>query len=229
MINIVTIGDSNALHGWVDLSNPRVIHTHTPEMGLDTNSYSDFKNNIKLQSYSFAGQLCYTFGRVDFDRFDINTFNIKEEDVLIFSYGEIDCRVQVHKFINDSTSYKNVIRTIVDNYFSGIKRELNNLMSKPKKICVFNIPPPTKKTDLDNAGHVSCLGSDEERKLYYNYFNKLLKEGCLSNDFIFFDIYDKLVDNEGLLDRKHSDGGAFGDFHLKKSKHIDEFIKNNII
>jgi len=229
MQKIIIIGDSNALHGWIDLNNPNSTHVHDPEMKLDTNIYLDLKENIELKSYSFAGQLCYTFGRVDFDRFDINMFNIKEEDVLIFSYGEIDCRVQVHKYVNDVKSYKDIIKTIVNNYFSAVKRELNNLNSKPKKLCIFNIPPPTKKSDLDNAGHVSCLGSDEERKLYYNYFNKLLKEGCLSNGFTFFDIYDKVVDNEGFLDRKYSDGGGFGDFHLKKSEHVDEFIKNNII
>jgi len=229
MQKIIIIGDSNALHGWIDLNNPKSIHTPTPEMGLDTNVYLDFKNNIELQSYSFAGQLCYTFGRADFSRFDINMFNIQEEDILIFSYGEIDCRAYVHKYVNNVKSYKDIIKIVVNDYLSAIKRELNKLNSKPKKLCVFNIPPPTKKLHLDNAGHVSCLGSDEERKLYYNHFNKLLKEGCLSNGFIFFDIYDKVVDNEGFLDRKYSDGGAFGDFHLKPSEHIDEFIKNNII
>jgi len=224
---IVTVGDSHALHGWIDFHSKTNKHTYDGNTGLDLNE--QWVDNMFIKSHSFAGTLCYTFNKQDFDRFDISNFDICDGDILIFSFGEIDCRSHVHKYINDEKSYKEIITPIVNDYFSAIKREINKLNKNLNKICVYNIIPPTEKKYLDNAGHVSCLGSDEERKLYYNYFNKLLKEGCLSNGFTFFDIYDKVVDNEGFLDRKYSDGGGFGDFHLKKSEHVDEFIKNNIL
>ena len=115
------------------------------------------------------------------------------------------------------------------NYKATPLLSLNKLNKNLKKICVYNIIPPTQKKYLDIAGHVSCIGSDEERKKYYQYFNELIKNNCLQNNFIFIDVYKEHLDVDGYLDRKYSDGGVSGDFHLKKSEHIFNFLKNNIL
>jgi hypothetical protein len=228
---VITVGDSHALHGWVDFQSGTNKHTYDESSGLDLNE--QWVDNIFVKSHSFAGTLCYTFNKKGFDRFDINKFDISDGDILIFSFGEIDCRSHVHKYINDEKSYKEIITPIVNDYFSAIKREINKLNKNLKKICVYNIIPPTEKKYLDiffNDGNVvSCIGSDEERKNYYQYFNKLIKNKCLENNFIFIDVYKEHSNVEGYLDRKYSDGGGFGDFHLKKSEHIFNFLKNNIL
>ena len=69
------------------------------------------------------------------------------------------------------------------------------------------------------------MGTDEERKLYYNYFNEQLKINCFQKNYIFFDIYDKYTDNNGFLNRLYSDVGGY---HIINGKYILEFYNNNV-
>ena len=67
------------------------------------------------------------------------------------------------------------------------------------------------------------LGTDEERKQYVLYFNKKLKEKCIENNYIFFDIYNNYTDENGFLRKNLSDGNV----HIAKGIHISNFIKEN--
>ena len=69
------------------------------------------------------------------------------------------------------------------------------------------------------------LGTDEERKSYVLYFNKILKEKCIENNFIFFDIYDKYLDINGFLRKDLSDDNV----HIKNGKYITDFIIEHLI
>ncbi len=42
-------------------------------------------------------------------------------------------------------------------------------------------------------------------KKYVLYFNKKLKEYCINYNYIFFDIHDKYIDNDGFLRKDLSD------------------------
>ncbi len=69
------------------------------------------------------------------------------------------------------------------------------------------------------------LGTDEERKTYFLYFNEKLKEKCIQYNYIFFDIYNKYCDDEGFLKKELSDNGI----HIGNGIYITEFIKNNLL
>ena len=56
------------------------------------------------------------------------------------------------------------------------------------------------------------LGTDEERKQYILYFNKILQQKCKAHNFTFFDVYNHYVDAEGFLCKELSDGSI----HIKK-------------
>lgn len=140
------------------------------------------------------------------DRIDIRNFNINDGDTIIFSLGEIDCRCHIQKYITDMVKYETIIDNIIYNYFEAIKLNLTIANIKLKNICIFNIVPPVQKDTVVENSDYPFLGTDEERKTYVLYFNKKLKEKCIENNFIFFDIYDNYCDKNGYLIKDLSDG-----------------------
>lgn len=194
---IHTIGDSHSHNGW-----PGIINHHVGPV------------------------LCYSFGTKK-DLFDICEFDIKDDDSIVFSFGEIDCRCHINKHINEEQTYQDIIDDIVDKYFVEIKNHISNLTVKLKYICVYNIVPPVKTTDedIEDDPRFPFLGSDEERKNYVLYFNKKLKEKCIDNDYVFFDIYDKYLDENGFLNKELKDQHV----HIKDGIHIENFIIENDI
>lgn len=195
-MSIHTFGDSHSANGWSEVIN-----------------------------HSLGPRLCYSFGRDKLNFFDINNFNIKENDTIIFCFGEIDCRCHVHKHINETTTYKDIINNIVDNYFEAIKLHIRNLQVKLKNVCVYNVVPPVQKYNTYEQIAAPFLGNDEERKNYVLYFNKKLKEKCYENNYIFFDIYDKYIDKNGFLRKDLSDDNV----HIKDGIYITNFINENNI
>ena len=57
------------------------------------------------------------------------------------------------------------------------------------------------------------------------FFNKKLKEKCIENNYIFFDVYNNYCDKNGFLIKELSDGRV----HIKNGMYITNFIKNNDI
>jgi hypothetical protein len=193
---IHTIGDSHSHNGWSGIIN-----------------------------HHLGPLLCYSFGKEQLNRFNINNFSIKDGDTVIFCLGEIDCRCHIHKHINKINTYQDIINNIIDNYFEAIKLNIINLQIKLKNICVYNVVPPVQKYNTIENLEYPYLGSDEERKNYVLYFNKKLKEKCIKNNYIFFDIYDKYTDENGFLKKDLSDGNV----HIRDGIYITNFInKNNI-
>ena len=196
-MSIHTFGDSHSCNGW----DERVIKHHLGSL------------------------LCYSFGRDKLNKCDIRNFNIKDGDTIIFCLGEIDCRCHVHKYITELLTYKNIIDNIVNNYFDAIKFIVNESHINLKNICVYNVVPPVNKNDRYNHPEYPFLGTDEERKQYVLYFNKKLKEKCLENNYIFFDIYDNYIDSNGFLRKDLSDNIT----HIIESKYITNFIDKYLL
>jgi len=191
-MKIHTFGDSHVTYGFRELSS------------INTNW--------------LGPKLCYSFGRDKKDLLDIKKFNVQDGDIVIFSFGEIDCRCHIHKYITLTNPYTNIIDDIVNNYFEAIKENVSQF--KDLKVCVFNVIPTVKKSTIQGSDDYPHLGSDEERKSYILYFNKKLKEKCIEYNFIFFDVYNNYMDNDGFLSKSLSNG----DVHIKDPIHIKKFL-----
>ena len=193
-MSIHTIGDSHSGNGWTG-----------------------------IMKHHLGPLLCYSFGKEKLNRCDIRKFNIKNGDTIIFCLGEIDCRCHIHKHITDKISYQNIINNIVDHYFEAIELNVSISKIKLKNICVFNVVPPIQKHNTSENPAYPYLGSDEERKEYTLYFNLKLKEKCVEKKYIFFDVYQHYMDENGFLRKDLSDGNV----HIGNGIHIRNFIKEN--
>ena len=190
-MSIHTIGDSHSNRGWSGIAN-----------------------------HWLGPLLCYSFGKEKLNRCDIRKFNIRDGDTIIFCLGEIDCRCHIHKHINETNTYENVINTIVADYIEAIKLNVMTSQLKLKNVCIYNVVPPIQKHTIDENAEYPHLGTDEERKQYVLYFNKKVKEKCAENGYIFFDVYDKYVDENGFLRKDLSDGNV----HIGDGTHITNFM-----
>ena len=187
-MKIHTIGDSHCIHPWKDI------------------------NGITI--HYLNSKLCYSVGR---DGLNLSEYNIETNDIVIFCFGEIDCRCHVYKHITDILSYQTIIDNIVNNYFISIKKAVsifNNI-----NVCVYNVVPPLYTNSSGNPEYPH-LGTNEERKEYILYFNKQLKNKCKEYNYIFFDIYNKYVDDNGFINKSFSDG----DVHITNPKYILYYI-----
>jgi hypothetical protein len=176
-------------------------------------------------NHHLGARLCYSFGRDKLNFCDIRNFNIKDGDTIIFCLGEIDCRCHINKHINETTTYEDAINNIVENYFEAIKLNIITSQLKLKNVCVYNIVPHIQKYNTNENPGQPFLGSDEERKNYVLYFNKKIKEKYNENNYIFFDIYDKYIDENGFLRKDLSDGNV----HIRDGVYINNFINENNI
>jgi len=192
---------------------------HTIGDSHASNIHSGWRECKNVITHHIGPILCYSFGKEKLDRIDIRNYGINDGDSIVFCLGEIDCRCHIHKYINPITTYQSVIDTIIDNYFEAIDLNISTSHLKLKTVCIYNVIPPTQTTEY------SCIGSGEERKIYTLYFNKKLKENCIKNNYIFFDIYDKCTDIDGYLSPELSDGTV----HIYNGEHINNFINRNNI
>ena len=86
---------------------------------------------------------------------------------------------------------------------------------------IFNVPPTARKELIDENLYYPHEGTNEERKTVTLYMNAKLKEYCEKYNYIFFDVYDKYCDKDGLLNPELSQ-----DIHIKNNIHMAEFLKD---
>lgn len=169
-------------------------------------------------------------GRDKLQRLNIKNFNIKDNDSVVFCFGEIDCRCHIHKYITKYNTYKMIIDNIVNNYADAINLNINTCDIKLNKIAIYNVVPPIednyRKTwkDPDLLNEVKkwpFLGTDIERQDYVKYFNNCLEKKCLLNNWIFVNIYDFYADKNHFLNKSLSDSLVHIDNPIFLQKFID--------
>jgi hypothetical protein len=69
---------------------------------------------------------------------------------------------------------------------------------------------------------IPFLGTNEDRLQYTNYFNSKLNEYCISNNFIFIDIYNEYCDNYRYLDVSKADMSV----HIIDGKYLKHYLEN---
>jgi hypothetical protein len=186
-------------------------------------SHSDFNfRNLPANNYAEPSITMHRIGR---DNIIMNfkpIFN-KKDSTFIFNYGEVDCRCNIGKQIISGRNLNDVCQLLVDDYFNTIK----NNVKLYKNIIIVAIIPPTRKEDYESVNgpithEYPFVGSDDDRLIYHETMNSLLKDKCVENGFIFFDPFDHYSDNGGFLLQSLSDNQV----HIgNNGKFLEEFKK----
>jgi hypothetical protein len=154
---------------------------------------------------------------------------LQNNNILVFVYGEIDCRCHIQKQINLGNDEDTVIKELVTNYFTTIKNNVikDNLYNF--KVIIVGVIPPVKQTDyemsrgpLPDDFPFPFVGTDEDRVRFNNKVNKLLEDLSNNNGCIYFNPYTKHYTRPcGTLKFELSDGSV----HLaNNSFFLEEFI-----
>ena len=193
-----------------------VIHTFG-----DSHSYNGWGGIPNVNTHHLGPKLCFSIGR---DGINIkDKYSVNNGHTVIFCFGEIDCRCHIHKHITKSSDYKQIIDTIVNNYFIQIKNAVD--VFDNIKTVIYNVVPPIQKHKTGENPNYPYLGTDEERKAYVLYFNEKIQRKCLEYNFLFFDVYNKYTDSNGFLNKSLSDNNV----HIRDGIYLKEFIKNNLL
>jgi len=131
----------------------------------DSHCNGAFGSFRKIKRHHLGAILCYSFGRDKLNRLNIKDYNVKENDICIFSFGEIDCRCHIKKHITEEKSYQNIIDEMIKNYFIAIDlnvKQYNNII-----VYVYNVIPVPQvfNTWIDDG--YPFIGSDKDKILYY--------------------------------------------------------------
>lgn len=182
----------------------------------DSHSFFGWNKIKNIKCHHIGPILCYSFGQNRL-RIDITnkTYEVNKGDIICFCLGEIDCRCHIQKYINIQ-KYEEIIDKIIANYFKSI-----SLFNVDNKICIFNVVPPVEKNNVVENKDYPFLGTDDDRKKYVLYFNKILKEQCKHHNYIYIDVYNDYIDNNGYLKKDLSDGNV----HIKNPVFIENVLK----
>lgn len=173
----------------------------------DSHAQFGFNQIRGVAHHNIGPKLCFSFGRHSLTVLDLKQYvEVKENDTVIFAFGEIDCRCHIKRQCVDGVSYQTVIDNITNNYMHAIDANIRQYSSL--RACVLSITPTVVKNQNAENPEYPYVGSDDERKCYVKYFNKTLLEKCAKQNYTFIDVHDAYADCNGFLKKELSDGNV---------------------
>jgi len=137
--------------------------------------------------------------------YDIHELN--SNDILVFVYGEVDCRCHIKRQMDLGRNEDDIICELIDNYFITIK---NSLLNRPFNIIIVGVIPPTKRSDFESVNPpitngFPFVGSDEELVRFTQKVNTKLEEMATKNNYFYFNPYSYYTRSDGTLKYELSD------------------------
>lgn len=193
-----TFGDSHCGHDWYNWNAVKI-------------------EGLEVKTHWKGPRTCAKFAMMGIKFMNIADDGVEEGDMVLFSFGEIDCREHIHSLKED---YKEAIEFIVRKYFVAIKDNVSKY--NDLTVMVYCVPPIVRRDPISVEEYLIIRGTDKERVKYTKYFNEKIKEECEKYGYIYFDIYDKYCDEDGHLNPVYGDGNC----HIKDPIYIQEELEN---
>ena len=179
---------------------------------------------IEIKANWLGPKLMYSFGLDNKTLFSHNT--VSEGDIVVFCFGEIDCRCHVGKY---APNWRENIDLLVSNYFSSIQRTVKQY--DDLTVAINSVVPPIEREHPRNLWmlpylkHTPSIGTDLDRVEYTKYMNLRLAEYCLRYDYVFIDTYKDYSDDNGFLIEELSDKNC----HIANPIYVSNFIIEKIL
>lgn len=157
-------------------------------------------------------------GRDGLSILDFNHYGVKDHDLVILTFGEIDVRCHIGK-IRDrfNIDLDQVIDDLLERYFRTIL--YNKCFYDSILIAVYTVTPPTDQVKCDLF---TRYGKLTDRVNISRKLNEKLKTIATSHSIHIIDVYDYYADENGILLPLSSDGNV----HINPS--INQKIKEQI-
>ena len=176
----------------------------------DSHGMFNFKN-IKYNNVINHASPSITMHRVGRDKLEyinFKSYNINDNDLVIYQFGEVDCRCHIGKQLLLNRTLYDIITELINNYIESIK--INIKKYNKITIIVCSIPPTMCQNYYENihgliTHEFPFVGTDKQRGKYTLLMNEQLKKECINNNFIFLDYYDYYKSSDNLLKIELSD------------------------
>jgi lysophospholipase L1-like esterase len=135
----------------------------------------------------------------------------KRKDIVILTFGEIDCRIHIYNQFKKNAehiSVEELINKTINSYGEVMKR----LDAMGIDFFIYSVPPASRQ---ENFYNYPFYANQQMRIEINKKFNQLLKQYCLSHNYKYIDIYSHTADNQGLIKLEY----ARDDVHLRNITH----------
>ncbi len=144
----------------------------------------------------------HRIGRDSLSILDVRTYGVTQDDILIFTFGEIDVRCHIKKQSElQQRSTSEIIETLAINYLKTI---LQNKALYPKITCIVSsvlLP----RTPIFNPLY-PFMESLLKEPSSQSFLNHQLKTLCQASNILFLDFYPHYANSDGTLNPLLSDG-----------------------
>ena len=135
---------------------------------------------------------------------------IPDKVKVIFSFGEIDCRCHIGKYLHERD-----LDSIISDLVVPFERTLQNQRERFLDIGVLSVPPPAYMKNIVYQKDYPISNTDEERSTFTRRLNCELQKMCKTNKWTWFNVYPFYCEENGMLIYELSD----------KSVHIGDYGK----
>jgi hypothetical protein len=161
--------------------------------------YNDFK--IPFSIHWIVDKTMHGVGKDGLNTLDIKKYNVLENDIVVFVFGEIDVRCHIGRQRDQKKRcLEEIINTLVNNYVATINE--NRVFYNNINCVIMSVLPPTNR-GFNHA--FPYYGTIEDRVNITKKLNSKLKEACLLNNIKYLDVYYLYADSNGSFNKALGD------------------------
>ncbi len=197
------------------------------------------KCHILFDSYVAGFDLCFThwigartmysISKCDDLELFFQRFLLKENDICLLSFGEIDVRAHIMKQAAiQNKSVDELVEILAETYIRKVETTVRKLNYGDTPFIISGVIPPIDRP-VEGEGQIATYGAIEEIVYASKKLNLCLNDLCRKNVY-YFDVYDEYSNDAGVLEFSKSDHfchispGCSDVIHRK----LDRFINSNV-